>query len=1393
MNLCGKYYLSISLAILMLNSACADHQRKQQPIAKDGVIDLSRWDFASDGPVELRGEWRFAWQEFVEPASIEDLMTKYQGSIQLPAVWTSQPNPLKIGEYLPATGYGTYILRVKMGSQFNVTTEPFGIKLNNVFGGAETEIRDQQGITLLTSISNGKPSVKKETEIPVMINNISKIVNETSGDLLILMKVSNYRDIRGGTYWAPQWGTFADVKREWLSQLLRSLFLIGALVIFTLYHLILYIQRKEDTVSLAFCFFCAAICIREIIMSNLFQHLGIGKSTTGFEIIQTIEYLTMEFMVITAGFFILRMLPGKLFSQIYKIWFVFFGVILSIFTLSVSCLTFSNYLTLYQAYLLSSCLLAIGHVSYQSFQNNRIAQWILLSLCIIVLGSINDILHANGIIESGFYGPYSFLGFVLLQSAIISKKSARAYHKAQYLSENLKKEVKDRTIELEQKTEIAIAARKDSDQARKTAICAKQESDQAREESEQLRRQAESQAEKLKELDQAKTSFFQNISHELRTPLTLIMNPLEHLTQKNPEDKDAQVAAKNSRRLLRLVNQLLDFQKLEAGKKTLKLSPINLSEFILVCANYFTAACSHKHIDFQVSINGDTLDLDSVPEPLWIMGEIDALEKITFNYLANALKYTPYHGSIELGLNRINSRIRLRITDNGSGIAIKDQEKLFQVFTQVDASTTRSHEGTGLGLALVKSLTEEMDGTVGVDSELGTGSNFWAEFDLLKTAAPIIRVLIVEDDETLRQTLMDEIAEKLDLEYNEIYGKGNAEEALACMEENIVSCVIIDYNLPSTNGLDLLNKISKISPKTYRILITADITFDLIDRGANNHLVDQFFHKTTDHNELVANLLDTVKAHTIDHSQMLTPARPVIDLLIVDDEEQILHTLRELFVDQLALDMTKVKVATNVKEAVRLMKKNAVRCVICDYHIGGDDGLTLLEDIGHQYPETKKILMTGQADISVIQWAVNHEAVDRVFYKPPDQDSLIDTVGGFINNSTIEEEQVASDFIVKPWLIPETASQIKGDETDGNEPPELVYSDGEETRELILVVDDLTDMRDLIKTNLKSKNYRVITAENGEKALVKAKQYNPHLIITDWMMPVMDGPALITKINEDPELSSTPTILLTAKSDEESRLIGTETGADGFLGKPFNEKELTSLVKNLLSLKANEYEVEALNIKLTENVLKRYLPPDLVDQIVTGKTSFEDKPKAVTATILFSDLVGFTDLSGELRVSRISDILNSYLEAMNEVIFEFGGTIDKFIGDSIMVIFGAPTETVPREQAKQAAQCALAMQTAMEKLNQEWQRQNIPELLMRIGIHQGPVMVGNFGSKRRSDYTAIGSTVNKASRIEGSCEPGQVFISAEVCDFLDDSMAKQIGVFNLKGIKGSHNLYKLVD
>ena len=393
-----------------------------------------------------------------------------------------------------------------------------------------------------------------------------------------------------------------------------------------------------------------------------------------------------------------------------------------------------------------------------------------------------------------------------------------------------------------------------------------------------------------------------------------------------------------------------------------------------------------------------------------------------------------------------------------------------------------------------------------------------------------------------------------------------------------------------------------------------------------------------------------------------------------------------------------------------------------------------------------------------------------------------------VTDLDVENDEVDA-FEARAWLLADSGET--GVDTEVEEEGEATPA-SEGRGELVLVVDDLEDMRTLIGKALKRRGYRVLKAANGEQGYQVICDRKPDLVITDWMMPKLSGPEMLKKVRANADCATTPVILLTAKSDEESKLIGTEIGADIFLGKPFNDQELGSAVRNLLGLKSREKEVQRLNDYITESVLKRYLPPTLIGDILSGKLSMDKPAELRDITVLFSDLEGFTQTSEQLGPEGISDFLNEYLTVMNEVIFEHGGTIDKFIGDAIMVLFGAPQDMSPQEQVKRAADCAKAMQRAMQGLTNVWKKEGAGHLQMRIGIHHGKAVVGNFGSTQRSDYTAIGPTVNMAARIESASEAGEVFVSETTANLMEEGVAAKVGAFELKGIEGKATLYRVV-
>ncbi|MCH7892735.1 MAG: hypothetical protein IH921_14655, partial [Gemmatimonadetes bacterium] len=257
---------------------------------------------------------------------------------------------------------------------------------------------------------------------------------------------------------------------------------------------------------------------------------------------------------------------------------------------------------------------------------------------------------------------------------------------------------------------------------------AKEHVEQEKDKVEQAKEVIEAQAEKLRELDRFKTRFFANISHEFRTPLTMIIGPLENALQGHLgvlSDKmrhQGEIMLRNALRLMRLINQLLDLSKLEAGKMSLQAQPRNIVKFIEGILETFTPFAEKKNLRLRFHADHDELDLYFEP---------DKFEKVFFNLFSNAAKFTPEGGELAVTITEHapdeaypEGSVEVQVRDTGRGIPEKDLPYIFDRFHQVDGSNTREHEGTGIGLALVKEMIELHGGRVSVESEVGVGTAF---------------------------------------------------------------------------------------------------------------------------------------------------------------------------------------------------------------------------------------------------------------------------------------------------------------------------------------------------------------------------------------------------------------------------------------------------------------------------------------------------------------------------------------------------------------------------------------------------------------------------------------------------------------------------------------------
>ena len=211
--------------------------------------------------------------------------------------------------------------------------------------------------------------------------------------------------------------------------------------------------------------------------------------------------------------------------------------------------------------------------------------------------------------------------------------------------------------------------------------------------------------------------------------------------------------------------------------------------------------------------------------------------------------------------------------------------------------------------------------------------------------------------------------------------------------------------------------------------------------------------------------------------------------------------------------------------------------------------------------------------------------------------------------------------------------------------------------------------------------------------------------------------------------------------------------------------------------------------------LAKYLSPQVWQSIFTGERDVRLETQRKKLAVFFSDIKGFTELSEEMEPESLTELLNTYFNEMSQIALKYGGTIDKFVGDSIMIFFGDPTSRGSKEDTTACVAMAIEMRKHMKVLRQKWKSQGIrTPLEIRMGISTGYCTVGNFGAENRMDYTIIGKEVNLASRLESMAEPGEILVSYETFSLIKEMiMCRDKGEIVVKGFARPVPIYSIVD
>jgi DNA-binding response OmpR family regulator len=528
-------------------------------------------------------------------------------------------------------------------------------------------------------------------------------------------------------------------------------------------------------------------------------------------------------------------------------------------------------------------------------------------------------------------------------------------------------------------------------------------------------------------------------------------------------------------------------------------------------------------------------------------------------------------------------------------------------------------------------------------------------------------------------------------------------------------------------------------------------------------------------------------------------------ILSVDDSKAV-RTLLSKVLSPFACELCE---ATNGKEGLAMAARERPDLIILDYNMPLMDGVSMLQRLREDavIRHIPVIMLTSESSVKNIA-TIARLGVHDYITKPFNEELLLAKVGRVV--SLVERGQLEKNGHARDPISRNRATEFaKG---------AFIQSTASLQRASVLVVDDSRTMRLSLIRALNDLGFNNIKeATNGRQALEFVLKESFDLMLLDMEMPEMNGLELLLALKKNPELGGLPVIVISAADQIENAVKCIEAGAEDYLPKPFNQTLLRARATSCLEkkrlrdldrIRLNQLQVEkdrteAANRLVTEknqilenlsSKLSKYLSPQIYQSIFRGEQNVEISSRRKKLTICFTDIAGFTETTENLESEELTNVLNHYLTEMSGIALQYGATIDKFIGDAILLFFGDPESKGVAEDAKACVMMAIAMQRRMRELEQEWRNRGLmTPFRIRMGIATGFCTVGNFGSRDRMDYTIIGNEVNLAARLQAATEPGSILLSHETNALVQGLvMTEEQPPITVKGFPKPISGYKLV-
>lgn len=787
------------VAFAIFLSGCTP-PRKVAPLAEKGVLDLRQWDFESDGEVNLSGEYEFYWRQHLPPVSFVNDQPKADGYINVPGRW----NGFEVyGHSLPGIGYATYRLTVLLPD----TLPALALKFLDMATAFSVFV---DGTNILTV---GKPGRDAETTTPRYLPQVVDL-GALSRRMEIIYHVSNFHHEKGGVWELIRLGQKAQMHFVREQRLAFDLILFGSILIMACYHFSLFAWRRSNRSTLYFGLFCFLIAMR--LLTTVEKYLMHFFPAIPWEVAVKTEYLSYYLSV--AGF---ALFMNSLFHQDFHkpvpIAVTGIAAVFSVIVVFTPALFFTKMLVAYQIFSLVATAYAIGLTVMCVFRKRPGAMIFLSGFLCVTVCLINDILDANGIIQTGHFMQFGLFIFIFSQSLLLSKRFSSAFD----------------TVEM-QRQELAHAY-----QNLQHEIIERQHAEQEKKElQEKLGR-----AQKMEALG----LLAGGVAHDLNNVLSGIVSYpdllLLDLPPSSPFHEPLTSLKEAGLRAAAIVQDLLAMARRGLSQELV----INLNDVVrnyLNSTTWMELRLNHRGLKAQTNLEESLFN---------IKGDRNHLNKIIMNLIANAAEAITGDGEIIIttsnryldvpyrGYENIaeGSYAVLSIQDHGIGISSDDLKKVFDPFY---TKKVMGRSSTGLGLAIVWNTVHDHQGFIDIVSEIGKGTRIDLYFnitteELAQDGHPIElaafrgrneKILVVDDVREQR-----EIAQRIlkRLGYSVIVA-ASGEEAIRYIQGSEFDLVVLDMIMdPGIDGLETYQRLRAVRPEIKAVIVSGYAETDRVRKA----------------------------------------------------------------------------------------------------------------------------------------------------------------------------------------------------------------------------------------------------------------------------------------------------------------------------------------------------------------------------------------------------------------------------------------------------------------------------------------------------------------------------------------------------------------------------------